>query len=66
MAFFSFCFQNVYKNLKENEYLTYFPVSELKFNVKNSKAWHLDGEGIEIGSPVEIKVLPHSLNILVD
>ncbi|AQW95254.1 YegS/Rv2252/BmrU family lipid kinase [Elizabethkingia anophelis] len=62
----AFAFRMFTKNLKENEYLTYFPVSELKFNVKNSKAWHLDGEGIEIGSPVEIKVLPHSLNILVD
>ncbi|WP_407518303.1 diacylglycerol/lipid kinase family protein [Elizabethkingia anophelis] len=62
----AFAFRMFTKNLKENEYLTYFPVFELKFNVKNSKAWHLDGEGIEIGSPVEIKVLPHSLNILVD
>ncbi|CAI9672961.1 MULTISPECIES: diacylglycerol/lipid kinase family protein [Elizabethkingia] len=62
----AFSFRMFTKNLKENEYLTYFPVSELKFNVRNSKAWHLDGEGIEIGSPIEIKVLPHSLNILVD
>lgn len=62
----AFAFRMFTKNLKENEYLTYFPVSELKFNVRNSKAWHLDGEGIEIGSPIEIKVLPHSLNILVD
>lgn len=62
----AFAFRMFTKNLKENEYLTYFPVSELKFSVKNSKAWHLDGEGVEIGSPVEIKVLPHSLNILVD
>ncbi|MCT4141692.1 YegS/Rv2252/BmrU family lipid kinase [Elizabethkingia anophelis] len=62
----AFAFRMFTKNLKENEYLTYFPVSELKFSVRNSKAWHLDGEGIEIGSPIEIKVLPHSLNILVD
>ncbi|AQX87315.1 diacylglycerol kinase [Elizabethkingia bruuniana] len=62
----AFAFRMFTKNLKENEYLTYFPVSELKFSVKNSKAWHLDGEGVEIGSPIEIKVLPHSLNILVD
>lgn len=62
----AFAFRMFTKNLKENEYLTYFPVSDLKFNVRNSKAWHLDGEGIEIGSPIEIKVLPHSLNILVD
>lgn len=62
----AFAFRMFTKNLKENEYLTYFLVSELKFNVRNSKAWHLDGEGIEIGSPIEIKVLPHSLNILVD
>ncbi|AJW61697.1 Diacylglycerol kinase [Elizabethkingia miricola] len=61
----AFAFRMFTKNLKENEYLTYFPVSELKFSVKNSKAWHLDGEGVEIGSPIEIKVLPHSLNILV-
>ncbi|MCT3663559.1 YegS/Rv2252/BmrU family lipid kinase [Elizabethkingia anophelis] len=62
----AFAFRMFTKNLKENEYLTYFPVSDLKFDVRNSKAWHLDGEGIEIGSPIEIKVLPHSLNILVD
>ncbi|OPC30128.1 diacylglycerol/lipid kinase family protein [Elizabethkingia miricola] len=62
----AFAFRMFTKNLKENEYLAYFPVSDLKFNVRNSKAWHLDGEGIEIGSPIEIKVLPHSLNILVD
>ncbi|AQX49088.1 diacylglycerol kinase [Elizabethkingia meningoseptica] len=62
----AFAFRMFTKGLKENEYLTYFSVSDLKFTVKNSKAWHLDGEGIEIQSPVEIKVLPHSLNILVD
>ncbi|CAM3649118.1 diacylglycerol kinase family protein [Elizabethkingia occulta] len=62
----AFAFRMFTKNLKENDYLTYFPVSDLKFSVRNSKAWHLDGEGIEIGSPIEIKVLPHSLNILVD
>ncbi|MCL1668375.1 YegS/Rv2252/BmrU family lipid kinase [Elizabethkingia ursingii] len=62
----AFAFRMFTKNLKENEYLTYFPVSDLKFSVRNSKAWHLDGEGVEIDSPIEIKVLPHSLNILVD
>jgi len=62
----AFAFRMFTKNLKENEYLTYFPVSDLKFSVRNSRAWHLDGEGVEIDSPIEIKVLPHSLNILVD
>lgn len=61
-----FAFRMFTKGLKENEYLTYFKVSELKFSVKNSKAWHLDGEGQEIASPIEVKVLPASLNILID
>lgn len=52
------------KNLKENEYVTYLSVPEIEFSV-NTADWHLDGEYNEINSPVQIKVLPKSLKILI-
>ncbi|NAW51394.1 diacylglycerol kinase [Elizabethkingia argentiflava] len=61
---FNFAFRMFTKSLKGSHYLTYFRVSKLSCKVENSKAWHLDGEGLNINSPVEIKVLPHSLNVL--
>jgi len=52
------------KNLNNNKYLSYFSDVSLKFNIKNCQTWHLDGEGIEIPSPIEVKVLPKSLKVL--
>lgn len=52
------------KNLKEDQYITYLSVPEIEFTV-NTNDWHLDGEYNEISSPIQIKVLPKSLKILI-
>lgn len=59
-----FAFRMFTKRLKDDEYVTYLPVSEISFKV-NTKNWHLDGEFNKIKSPIHIKVLPASLNVLV-
>lgn len=59
-----FAFRMFTKKLKEDDYITYLPVSEVEFKV-NTKNWHLDGEFNKIKSPVHIKVQPSSLCILV-
>ncbi|MBV8325381.1 YegS/Rv2252/BmrU family lipid kinase [Chryseobacterium sp.] len=59
-----FAFRMFTKRLKDDEYVTYLPVSEISFQV-NTKNWHLDGEFNKIKSPVHVKVQPASLNILV-
>ncbi|QCX54007.1 diacylglycerol kinase family protein [Elizabethkingia sp. JS20170427COW] len=61
-----FAFRMFTKRLKENEYLSYFQVKNLKFIIENSKSWHLDGEGMKISSPIQVKILPYSLKILID
>jgi len=53
------------KKLKNNKYLSYISVSEVKFNIKDYQTWHLDGEGAEITSPIELKVFPKSLRVLL-
>lgn len=59
-----FAFRMFTKKLKEDDYVTYLPVSEIEFKV-NTKNWHLDGEYNKIKSPVHVKVLPKSLRILI-
>ncbi|MEY8759266.1 diacylglycerol kinase family protein [Chryseobacterium sp. MD-1] len=59
-----FAFRMFTKKLKDDEYVTYLPVSEIEFKV-STKNWHLDGEFNKIKSPVHVKVLPSSLNILI-
>ena len=59
-----FAFRMFTKRLKDDEYVTYLPVSEISFKV-NTKNWHLDGEFNKIKSPVHVKVQPSSLNILI-
>nr|WP_162089432.1 YegS/Rv2252/BmrU family lipid kinase [Chryseobacterium aquaeductus] len=59
-----FAFRMFTKKLKEDNYITYLPVSEIKFKV-NTKNWHLDGEFNKIKSPIHIKVSPSSLTILI-
>lgn len=59
-----FAFRMFTKRLKDDEYVTYLPVSEISFQV-NTKNWHLDGEFNKIKSPIHVKVQPSSLNILV-
>ncbi len=60
----SFAYQMFTKSLKPSKYLQYISTSEISFSV-DSEAWHLDGEYHKIKSPVEVKVLPKSLRILV-
>lgn len=59
-----FAFRMFTKRLKDDEYLTYLPVSEISFKV-NTKNWHLDGEFNKIKSPIHVKVQPASLSILI-
>ncbi|MPS71947.1 MAG: diacylglycerol kinase [Chryseobacterium sp.] len=59
-----FAFRMFTKRLKDDDYVTYLPVSEVDFKV-NTKTWHIDGEFEKIKSPIKIKVLPKSLRILV-
>lgn len=59
-----FAFRMFTKKLKDDDYVTYLPVSEIEFKV-NTKNWHLDGEFKKIKSPIHIKVQPSSLTILI-
>jgi YegS/Rv2252/BmrU family lipid kinase len=59
-----FAFRMFTKKLKDDDYVTYLPVSEIEFKV-NTKNWHLDGEFNKIKSPIHVKVQPSSLNILI-
>lgn len=59
-----FAFRMFTKKLKDDNYITYLPISEIEFKV-NTKNWHLDGEFNKIKSPIHVKVLPSSLNILI-
>lgn len=59
-----FAFRMFTKRLKDDDYVTYLPVSDIEFKV-NTKNWHIDGEFKKIKSPISIKVLPKSLRILV-
>lgn len=59
-----FAFKMFTKKLKEDDYITYLPISEIEFKV-NTKNWHLDGEFNKIKSPIHVKVQPSSLNILI-
>lgn len=58
-----FAFRMFTKRLKDDQYVTYLPVSEIEFEV-NTQNWHLDGEFNSIQSPITIKVQAKSLNIL--
>ncbi|MNT46503.1 hypothetical protein D3C86_1900380 [compost metagenome] len=59
-----FAFRMFTKRLKDDDYVTYLPVSEIDFEV-NTRNWHIDGEFKKIKSPISIKVLPKSLRILI-
>ncbi|WP_294304192.1 diacylglycerol kinase family protein [uncultured Chryseobacterium sp.] len=59
-----FAFRMFTKKLREDDYITYLPISEIEFKV-NTKNWHLDGEFNKIKSPIHVKVQPASLNILI-
>ncbi|WP_417429094.1 diacylglycerol/lipid kinase family protein [Halpernia sp.] len=59
-----FAYEMFSGKLKENNFVKYISVSEIKFSV-NTKIWHIDGDYKEIFSPIEVHVNPKSLRILV-
>ncbi len=59
-----FAYRMFTKRLKNDDYVSYLPVSEIEFEV-NTRNWHIDGEFKKIKSPISIRVLPKSLRILV-
>ena len=59
-----FAYQMFTGQLKEGKYIQYISTDEIEFSV-NTKVWHLDGEYMEINSPVKVIVNPKSLRILV-
>jgi YegS/Rv2252/BmrU family lipid kinase len=60
-----FAYRMFTKKLIPNQYLHYISAPEIEFEV-DSELWHLDGEFNNIPSPIQVKILPKSLTILVD
>ena len=52
------------KTLQKDEYIQYFSASEIEFEL-DTDTWHIDGEYLPLKSPIKIKVIPKSLNILI-
>ncbi len=59
-----FAYRMFTKRLIPNQYIKYLSVPEIRFEV-DTDVWHLDGEGVNLKSPVHIKILPKSLKIVV-
>lgn len=59
-----FVFKMFNKTLENDEYIQYFSASEIEF-ITNNKTCHIDGEYVSISSPINIKVLPKSLRVLI-
>jgi diacylglycerol kinase (ATP) len=59
-----FAYQMFTGKLKENKYIKYISTAEIEFSI-NTKTWHLDGEYVEINSPIHVKVNSKSLRILI-
>lgn len=59
-----FAYRMFTKNLKDDKFVTYLPVTEIEFEV-NTTNWHIDGEFHRMESPVKVVISPKSLNILV-
>jgi diacylglycerol kinase (ATP) len=60
----TFAYRMFSKKLVPNRYLQYISTSEIEMEI-DSQLWHLDGEFNKITSPVNIKILPKSLRVLV-
>lgn len=50
--------------LKTSKFVHYISTAQIQFSV-DTKTWHLDGEYMEIESPIDVKVFPKSLRILI-
>ena len=59
-----FVFKMFAKTLQKDEYIQYFSASEIEFEL-DTDTWHIDGEYTALCSPIKIKVIPKSLNILI-
>lgn len=60
-----FAYRMFTKKLKDTQFVKYLSISEIEFSA-DSNLWHLDGEFNKIESPISVKILPGSLNILAD
>ena len=58
-----FAYQLFSKKLGENPFVTYLRLEQIDLEIDNN-IWHIDGDAMELPSPVEIQVLKHSLKIL--
>lgn len=59
-----FAFRLFTKALKADKYLTYIPVSKAEFSL-DTTCFQMDGEYVEVDSPLKVEVLPQSLTVLV-
>jgi YegS/Rv2252/BmrU family lipid kinase len=53
------------KNLDSSRYTTLFKASEIKIVRQEAGAVHIDGEPMEMGKELILKIIPSSLNVLV-
>ena len=58
-----FEYQLFSKKLGGNPFVTYLRLEQIDLEIDNN-IWHIDGDAMELPSPVEIQVLKHSLKVL--
>lgn len=58
-----FAYQLFSKKLRGNPFVTYLRLEQIDLEIDNN-IWHIDGDAMELPSPVEIQVLKHSLKVL--
>ena len=58
-----FAYQLFSKKLGGNPFVTYLRLKQIDLEIDNN-IWHIDGDAMELPSPVEIQVLKHSLKVL--
>lgn len=58
-----FAYQLFSKKLEGNPFVTYLRLEQIDLEIDNN-IWHIDGDAMELPSPVEIQVLKHSLKVL--
>ena len=59
-----FAYRMFTKRLKEDRYVSFVSTSEMCVNA-DTEDWHLDGEYHAIPSPVNIKIMPASLKVII-
>lgn len=58
-----FAYQLFSKKLEGNPFVTYLRLEQIDLEIDNN-IWHIDGDAMELPSPVAIQVLKHSLKVL--